>query len=65
LKTQINIANRLDTLEELSPIKIGGLDHLDQEIELETDGAINDQKQKRLSPGLTMSSPLLQGDDSP
>jgi hypothetical protein len=44
LKTQIDIANRLDNLEELTPIKIGGLDDLDQEIELETDGVINDLK---------------------
>ena len=39
LKTQIDIDKRFDTFEELSPIKTGGLDHLDQEIELETDGA--------------------------
>ena len=42
MKTQIDITKRLDTLEELTPIKIGGLDHLDQEIELETDGAVNE-----------------------
>lgn len=38
MKTQINISNRLDTFEDLGNILIGGIDGLDQEIVLETDG---------------------------